>query len=61
MASLDLYTTLPVWVVNTDAITAHISVAVSFLSLVLTWILLLALSSFDRRQLRKTVIVEEVR
>jgi len=59
MASLDLYTTLPVWVVNTDSITAHISVAVSFLSLVLTWILLLALSSFDRRQFRNTVLVAE--
>jgi putative spermidine/putrescine transport system permease protein len=59
MASLDLYTTLPVWVVNTDAITAHVSVAVSFLSLMLTWILLMALSSFDRRQFRKTVLIAE--
>lgn len=59
MASLDLYTTLPVWVVNTDSITAHVSVAVSFLSLALTWVLLLALSSVDRRRFaRRALIVE---
>lgn len=59
MASLDLYTTLPVWVVNTDSITAHVSVAVSFLSLVLTWFLLLGLSAFDRRQFRRLRVVAE--
>lgn len=59
MAYLDLYTTLPVWVVNTDLLTAHISVAVSFLALVLTWSLLLGLSAFDRRQFKKVVIVAE--
>lgn len=59
MASLDLYTTLPVWVVNTDLYTAHISVAVSFMSLALTWVLLMALSSFDRRQFRRVRVIAE--
>lgn len=59
MASLDLYTTLPVWVVNTDLTTAHRSVAVSFLALMLTWVLLLVLSSFDRRQFRRTRVAAE--
>lgn len=60
MAYLDLYTTLPVWVVNTDLLTAHISVAVSILALLLTWFLLLGLSAFDRRQFMKvTAVVEE--
>lgn len=59
MASLDLYTTLPVWIVNADSYTAHVSVAVSFLSLVLTWLLLLGLSALDRRQFRKIRVVDE--
>jgi putative spermidine/putrescine transport system permease protein len=59
MASLDLYTTLPVWVFNTALTTAHRSVAVSFLALMLTWVLLLVLSSFDRRQFRRTRVVAE--
>ncbi len=59
MASLDLYTTLPVWVVSTDAVTGHLSVAVSFLSLFLTWVLLIGLSSLDRRQFRKVRVVAE--
>ncbi len=59
MASLDLYSTLPVWVVNTELLTAHISVAVSILSLLLTWVLLLGLSAFDRRQYKRFVAVAE--
>src|SRR5579863_7644935 len=59
MASLDLYTTLPVWIVNASARTAHVSVAVSFLSLVLTWLLLFGLSALDRRQFRKFRVVDE--
>jgi putative spermidine/putrescine transport system permease protein len=59
MASLDLYTTLPVWIVNAGSLTAHLSVAVSFLSLVLTWALLMALSALDRRQFRKVRVVAE--
>ncbi len=59
MASLDLYTTLPVWVVNTALSTAHVSTAVSFLALVLTWCLLLGLSAFDRRQFKKIAVVAE--
>lgn len=59
MAYLDLYTTLPVWVVNTDLLTAHISVAVSILALLLTWFLLLGLSAFDRRQFKKVLPATE--
>jgi putative spermidine/putrescine transport system permease protein len=59
MASLALYTTLPVWVVETAQKTAHVSVAVSFLSLVVTWVLLLVIASFDRRQFKKTTMVAE--
>lgn len=59
MASLDLYTTLPVWVVNTDLVTAHISTAVSFLALLLTWVLLLGLSSLDRRQFRTRAVTSK--
>ena len=59
MAYLDLYTTLPVWVVNTDLLTAHLSVAVSFLALALTWVLLLGLTAFDRRAFKKVAVVAE--
>jgi putative spermidine/putrescine transport system permease protein len=59
MAYLDLYTTLPVWVVNTDLLTAHLSVAVSFLALALTWVLLLGLTAFDRRTFKKVAAVAE--
>lgn len=59
MASLDLYTTLPVWIVNSDSYTAHVSVATSILSLFLTWVLLFALSALDRRQFRKVRVIAE--
>jgi putative spermidine/putrescine transport system permease protein len=59
MASLDLYVTLPVWIVNANSYTAHVAVAVSLLSLVLTWLLLLGLSALDRRQFRRVRVVDE--
>ena len=38
MASLDQYETFPVWIVVFDQDDAHVSVAVSLLSLVITWV-----------------------
>jgi putative spermidine/putrescine transport system permease protein len=49
MASLDQYQTFSVWVVNFDQDNAHVSVAVSLLALVGTWILLMLISLLDRR------------
>ncbi|GAA1854258.1 ABC transporter permease subunit [Pseudonocardia ailaonensis] len=50
MASLDQYETFPVWVVVFDQDNAHVSVAVSLLALIGTWILLLLISLIDRRR-----------
>jgi putative spermidine/putrescine transport system permease protein len=50
MASLDQYETFPVWVVVFDQDNAHVSVAVSLLALVGTWILLILISLIDRRR-----------
>ncbi|BEP13810.1 ABC transporter permease subunit [Acidothermaceae bacterium B102] len=50
MASLDQYQTFSVWVVNTDQGNARVSVAVSLLALVLTWVLLMAISFLGRRR-----------
>ena len=47
MASLDSYQTLPVWIVYFEQDDSHISVAASFMALVVTWVLLLVLSAFD--------------
>jgi putative spermidine/putrescine transport system permease protein len=54
MASLDQYETFPVWIVVFDQDDAHVSVAVSLLSLVGTWILLLLISLIDTRRVRRT-------
>ncbi|HEX3793202.1 MAG TPA: ABC transporter permease subunit [Acidimicrobiales bacterium] len=53
MASLDQYQTVPVWIVAFDQDNAHISVAVSLVALVGTWVVLLAISSFDLRRIRR--------
>jgi putative spermidine/putrescine transport system permease protein len=53
MASLDQYQTFPVWIVNFEQDDAHVSTAVSLLALVGTWLLLLLITSFDRRQSRR--------
>jgi putative spermidine/putrescine transport system permease protein len=50
MASLDQYQTFPVWVVNFEQDNSHVSTAVSFLALLLTWAMLLAISGLDRRR-----------
>lgn len=52
MASLDQYQTFPVWVVAFDQDNSHVSTAVSLLALLITWGLLLFISSLDRRRRR---------
>jgi putative spermidine/putrescine transport system permease protein len=54
MASLDQYETFPVWMVVFSQDDAHVSVAVSLLSLVVVWLLLLGISLIDRRRGRST-------
>ncbi|HEY0814949.1 MAG TPA: ABC transporter permease subunit [Pseudonocardia sp.] len=54
MATLDQYETFPVWIVVFDQDDAHVSVAVSLLSLVATWFLLLLISLIDTRRVRRT-------
>jgi putative spermidine/putrescine transport system permease protein len=53
MASLDLYQTFPVWIVNFDQTSGPISVAASLLALVVTWIFLLAISTIGGRGSRR--------
>jgi putative spermidine/putrescine transport system permease protein len=53
MASLDQYETFPVWVVVYDQSNAHVSVAVSLLALVGTWLLLILISLIDTRRGRR--------
>jgi putative spermidine/putrescine transport system permease protein len=52
MASLDQFETFPVWLVVFQQDDAHVSVAVSLLSLVVVWLLLLGISLIDRRRSR---------
>ena len=54
MASLDLWTTLPVWIYQFSQLDAHIATAVSMLSLLGTWVLLTVIVSVDRSQSRRT-------
>ena len=53
MASLDLYQTFPVWIVNFDQTSGPISVAASLLALFVTWIFLLAISLLGGRSARR--------
>lgn len=53
MASLDLWTTLPVWIYQFQQLDSHISTAVCMLTLIGTWLLLTALVSLDRSQSRR--------
>jgi len=53
MASLDLWTTLPVWIYQFQQKDAHIATAVSMLSLIGTWLLLTVIVSLDRSQSRR--------
>lgn len=47
MASLDAYQTFPVWIVYFEQDNSHVSVAASFMALVVTWVVLLVLSAFE--------------
>ncbi len=53
MASLDLWTTIPVWIYQFSQEDAHIATAVSMLSLIGTWVLLMLIVSLDRSQSRR--------
>ena len=53
MASLDLWETLPVWIVDFDQTNAHISTAVAMLSLIATFLLLTLIVSLDRSHSRQ--------
>ena len=53
MASLDLYQTVPVWIYQFSQDDGHISTAVSLVSLVVIWLLLMVISSFDLRRIRR--------
>jgi putative spermidine/putrescine transport system permease protein len=53
MASLDLWTTLPVWIYQFQQTDSHIATAVSMLSLIGTWLLLTLIVSLDRSQSRR--------
>lgn len=54
MASLDLYTTFPVWIVTNDQTSAQASVAASLLALFVTWLFLMAITLIGTRQARRT-------
>ncbi len=54
MASLDLWETMPVWIVNFSQTNAHVSTAVAMLSLIATWLLLTLIVSLDRSQSRRS-------
>jgi len=53
LASLDQYQTFSVWVVAFQQDDARVSVAVSLLALLLTWVFLLLLSGLDIRRARR--------
>jgi putative spermidine/putrescine transport system permease protein len=53
MASLALFQTFPVWIVLFQQTSGHVSVAVSLLALIVTWLVLLAISSLDRRRTQR--------
>ena len=53
MASLDLWTTLPVWIYQFNGSDPHIATAVCMLSLIGTWVLLIVIVSLDRSEARR--------
>lgn len=53
MASLDLYVTFPVWIVQFDQLNAQMSEAASLLALFVTWLLLMAITMVATRQNRR--------
>ena len=53
MASLDLWSTLPVWIYQFQQVDGHIATAVSMLSLIGTWLLITVIVSLDRSESRR--------
>jgi len=53
MASLDLYVTFPVWIVQFDQLNAQMSEAASLLALFVTWLLLMAITTIATAQNRR--------
>jgi putative spermidine/putrescine transport system permease protein len=54
MASLNLVTTFPVWIVEFDQLNAQISVSASILALVVTWLFLMLIVTIGSRHSRRT-------
>ena len=55
MASLDLWTTIPVWIAQfTSTPDGHVQIAAAMLGLIGTWLLLSLIVSLDRSQSRKS-------
>jgi putative spermidine/putrescine transport system permease protein len=50
MASLDLYQTFPVWIVNFEQSSGPVSVAASLLALIVTWIFLMLIATLGSRR-----------
>jgi putative spermidine/putrescine transport system permease protein len=53
MATLDLTTTFPVWIVVNDQVSAQVSVAASLLALFVTWLVLMLITLVGTRQSRR--------
>jgi len=53
MASLNLVTTFPVWIVQTDQLNANISVSASIIALVVTWLFLMLIVTIGSRRGRR--------
>jgi putative spermidine/putrescine transport system permease protein len=53
MATLDLFTTFPVWIVTNDQVSAQGSVAASLLALFVTWIVLMLITMVGTRRSRR--------
>jgi|HubBroStandDraft_1064217.scaffolds.fasta_scaffold03201_3 putative spermidine/putrescine transport system permease protein len=53
MASLDLYQTFPVWIVNFEQSSGPVSTAASLLALFVTWLLLMAIVTMASRGARR--------
>jgi putative spermidine/putrescine transport system permease protein len=54
MASLDLWTTLPVWIYGFGQVDSHVATAVAMATLIGTWLLLWLIVSLDRSQSRRS-------
>lgn len=60
MASLALFQTFPVWIVLFDAQSGQVSVAVSLLALLVTWLILVLIASLDRRRKQGDIMMADV-